>query len=107
MTRIEKRIYAQVSSLSIVRNDYTPADGEVIEFTEFMGSAAYDPDTSVRVIWDRTGTPEVLFSTYGDEMQIVSNLSKTGNGSKMISIELDNDSLTSRYLGGYWYGLIL
>jgi hypothetical protein len=59
------------------------------------GAEAAGPDldgTNMAIVWDRTGTPEVLFLSYGTSSQAVEK-SVVGNGTKRLSIRLQNKSL--------------
>lgn len=102
---ITKRIYKNVSSLTVETEIYTPENGEVLTITELGGNGAINPDTKVLIIWDYGSQNEViLFLTHNDSRQNPKYLRLEGDGSKKLAIVLINDKLTSEYMGGYWEG---
>ncbi len=101
MATIEGKLIMDVAALSEEVNDTIVPDGETWEIYEYVGAAAYLDDTASCLIWDATGTPEILECTHGDgnyepEFQCV------GDGVKVIRISLQNDTNTGRVMSGKW-----
>jgi len=92
--------YESVAALGRTVKDQVPADGKTWEIVRFMGSAAYLPETTVKLVWDLGGTAEeVIASTHGDaNLELVRQVA--GDGAKKLALVLENDSLSARILGG-------
>ena len=92
--------YESVAALGRTVKDQVPADGKTWEIVRFMGSAAYLPETTVKLVWDLGGTAEeVIASTHGDaNLDLVRQVA--GDGAKKLALVLENDSLSARILGG-------
>ena len=92
--------YESVTGLSRVVKDQVPADGKTWEIVRFVGSAAYLPETTVKLVWDLGGTAEeVIASTHGDaNLELVRQVA--GDGAKKLALVLENDSVSARILGG-------
>jgi hypothetical protein len=95
-------LFCEVAALDEEASDVIVPSGETWEITRFVGSAAYLPDTTASLVWDRAGTPEILYSTHGDGTFTDSTKHVTGDGAKVLSIVLTNDSATSQMMGGEW-----
>ena len=95
--------YADVAALSMVAKDTTVPNGETWEINLFQGSAAYLDGTDVCLIWDPAGADVILACTHGDTR---SSLFKkvTGDGTKVLRIELTNDTDTPYIMGAAWEG---
>ena len=91
--------FESVAAYSTTTRDQVIPNGETWQVSEFQGSAAYSPDASAKVIWDRTGTPDVLASTHGDATFILMR-NCAGDGTKKLSIVLDNQTANEQLLGG-------
>ncbi len=92
--------YESVAALGRVVKDQVPANGKIWEIVRFVGSAAYLPETGVKLVWDLGGSAEeVIASTHGDaNLELVRQVA--GDGSKKLALVLENDSLAARVLGG-------
>ena len=92
--------YESIAALGRTVKDQVPADGKTWEIVRFMGSAAYLPETTVKLVWDLGGTAEeVIASTHGDaNLELVRQVA--GDGAKKLALVLENDSLSARILGG-------
>lgn len=79
---------------------YTPANNETIYVTCMSGDAAVSNDVKVEILWD--GNP--IFSTHNSNTQTAPSgtyLTKLeGNGSKILKINLVNNSSQSETIGG-------
>jgi len=93
-------LYESIGALGRVTKDQVPANGKTWEIVRFMGSAAYLPETTIKLVWDAGGTiEEVIASTHGDaNYELVRQI--VGDGVKKLGIVLENDSLAARVLGG-------
>ncbi len=92
--------YESVAALGRVVKDQVPANGKTWEIVRFVGSAAYLPETDVKLVWDLGGAgEEVIASTHGDaNVELVRQVA--GDGVKRLALVLENDSLSARILGG-------
>lgn len=97
--------FAEVASFDSEQDDYTPANGEQVVINLFTGSASYIGKTVAKLVWDSAGTPEVLAATHGDGSYKL-NKTITGDGSKKLSIILENDATVAHTLGAQWIGRI-
>ena len=100
---MEVRHYKVVSDNYVDRNAYVVTNGSTLQLSQVGGDAS-NPGAYVRIIWDRTGTPEIILVTHGDANQDVLGLSFLGDGVKAIEIELINDTDYEVTLGGFWKG---
>jgi hypothetical protein len=92
--------YEEVPALGRVVKEQVPANGKTWELVRFVGSAAYLPDTRVKLVWDVGGAgEEVIASTHGDaNLEMVRQV--VGDGTRKLALVLENDSLAARVLGG-------
>ncbi len=92
--------YESVAALGRVVKDQVPANGKTWEIVRFVGSAAYLPETAVKLVWDLGGAgEEVIASTHGDaNVELVRQVA--GDGIKKLALVMENDSLSARILGG-------
>jgi hypothetical protein len=92
--------YESVAALGSVVKDQVPANGKTWEIVRFVGSAAYLPETVVKLVWDLGGSAEeVIASTHGDaNLELVRQVA--GDGTRKLALVLENDSLAARVLGG-------
>lgn len=104
--RTETRHYKTVSGYSSDSNDYVIENGKKLLLEIFGGCAVLSNDIKVEIIWDATGTPEILFVTHGvvPEQHTIRELE--GNGTKKLRIKLINDSSQTETFGGHWIGLL-
>jgi len=93
-------LYEAVAALGRVTKDQVPGSGKTWEIVRFVGSAAYSPDASVKLVWDLGGAgEEVIACTHGDtNLELVRQVA--GDGAKKLALVLENDSLSARVLGG-------
>jgi hypothetical protein len=93
-------LYESVAALGRVIKDQVPSSGKTWEIVRFVGSAAYSPDASVKLVWDLGGaSEEVIASTHGDaNVELVRQVA--GDGTKKLALVIENDSLAARVLGG-------
>lgn len=91
--------YETVAALGRVVKDQVPANGKTWELVRFVGSAAYVPTTSVRLVWDYGGAgEEVLASTHGDaNLDFVRQI--VGDGTKKLALVLENDDDAAQVIG--------
>jgi hypothetical protein len=98
------RKYANISALSNQDHDYTPANGKILTITELGANAVQKPTTKVCIIWDPGGAQEeILLTTVGDTAQHT-NRSFSGNGTRKLRIQLDNQDAVTQTMGGYVLG---
>jgi len=102
----ERRFYKIVSANSVERDDYTPASGVKVTIMDIGGNADPKNATTVSIILDRLGTPNILLNTYGDSLQDITDVVFIGDGTKKITIELRNNTENDAVLGGFWRGLV-
>jgi hypothetical protein len=93
-------LYESIAALGRVIKDQVPGNGKTWEVVRFVGSAAYGPETSVKLVWDLGGAgEEVIASTHGDaNVELVRQVA--GDGVKKLALVMENDSLSARVLGG-------
>jgi hypothetical protein len=100
---LERRFYQVVPPNTTVHDDYVIPDGITAELSSMGGNAGFSQSTSMKLIWDRLGVaPQTLMVTYGDSIQTVRALNFAGDGAKVLSIELKNDTSTELSMGGFW-----
>lgn len=100
---LEFRKYQSVAAVTTVNHDYTLSEGEKI-FLKSIGGTAIPSDSNavVSIIWDVNGDNELLIATNSESNQeCVKKLEGTG---KIIRIKLDNQTLTSKTMGGFFLG---
>ena len=100
------QLFMDVEGLTEETSDLVVPDGETWDIRHFSGSAAYLEDTTVCIVWDPAGTPQILDCTHGDKSGPVS-FQAVGDGVKVIRISLQNDSNIPRVLGAAWEGRVI
>lgn len=101
VTQKEHRYYASVAATSESTSDYVIPNGKTLALDEFGASPA--TDCIVEIIWDATGTPDVLLSTASEASQHTFR-ELAGNGVKVLRVKLINNSAVSKTIGGYTIG---
>ena len=105
---INQRLYNLVAASSQETLDYTPANGEEFVIVSAGGNSSHEPETVICIVWDPGGAQqEIILTTYKDTVQ--NNISKTftGDGTRVLRIQLTNDLTEATYLGGFVQGEIL
>jgi len=105
---INLRLYKLVAASSQETSDYTPANGEEIVVVNAGGDSSDAPDSVICVVWDPGGAQqEILLSTYRSVKH--ENVAKvfTGDGTRVLRIQLTNDLTEATYMGGFVQGEIL
>lgn len=100
---VEFRKYQSVPGLSTVQFDYLIPAGVAFRLTEIGGNGTGLYDTTVGIIWDPAGIPEILLYSHGDAVQ-KSRKIFTGDGVKVLRVELTNANVIAREIGGYFTG---
>ena len=92
--------YETVTALGRVVKDQVPANGKTWEIVRFIGSGAYLPTTTVKLVWDHGGPgEEIIASTHGDvNIEFVRQV--VGDGAKKLALVLENDADAAQALGG-------
>ena len=104
---INRRYYKSVSASSSDTDEYVIPNGKTLSLIDVGGNAGSSPDTSVVIkYWDGTNHT-IIFSTHGDDSQIMTNMDYVGNGTKSIKIVLINDQSFADYLGAWWNGNLI
>lgn len=104
--KIDERFYKNVAASGVPREDLTPGVGETLEILEMGGNADQTTDTVVMIVWDLGGAQEeIIFSTHGDDHQKLIK-SFTGDGSKKMSIVLNNRKASIKTIGAWYTGAI-
>ena len=96
----EQRHYASVAAGTTSTVDYTIPNGSELVFKQLGGSSS-GGNSNVQIIWDPAGANQLVFATYGTQDQ-PSDLTFTGNGTKVMRIKLTNAGLTAQVLGAYF-----
>ena len=104
---VNERHYKNVAASTTDTFDYTPANGEELFVANAGLSSSSSPDTSVCLVWDALGTPQILMSTYNEAFHHDINLTFIGDGTKVMRLCLTNDLTEPTYLGGFWQAMIL
>jgi hypothetical protein len=95
-----KSIFQSVPATSTTYEDQTIPNGDTWKIQKATGSAAFTADVHVLLVWDRGGAgEEILFATHG-EAQSVLDRDLVGDGVKILSIVLENNSLDAQVIGG-------
>lgn len=85
---------------------YTPANGEKVHINMLSGDAAMSNDVKVCVVWDTT----CIFSTHNSNTQIAppgeTLYEITGDGSKVLKIDLVNNTDQTETIGARVMGEI-
>lgn len=103
MLAVEQRYYKSVASLETDQQDYTIANGEILNLREIGGNGNGANTTRVEIIWDPDGENTLIFATNGSIAQSTI-LQFMGDGSKVLRIKLINNDVSSRTIGGYYVG---
>lgn len=82
-----------------VCDSMVPADGAIVNVLSFFGSALFTKASSVKLVWDLDGTPELLWSISGEASAPIS-FTKTGDGVKKLSVCLNNGESTAANMSG-------
>jgi hypothetical protein len=102
---LSRRFYTSVDASTVVKDDYVPANGEVLEIVKLGGNSAYDMHIHVEIIWDAdTVNARMLMSTHGDFLQddVIGEV-LTGDGVKKLQIKLSNHTLGDGHpIGAFW-----
>jgi len=93
---ITLKVSGSVPAEDTLRAEYVPATGETCYLIEFDGHAAFSPNAAVCVCMDDAGTPEVRWSTKGDDdiKGIFEQVTTASNGVKKLELILDNSNTT-------------
>jgi len=104
---INTRFYKVVAASGMETNDYVPDNGQKIFIVNAGVSSSEVPDTAASIIWDPTGTPEIIISSYGEIVQ--ENIDKTfvGDGTKILRICLINDLTEPANMGAFYQAVKL
>ena len=94
--------YAEVAAMSEANYDYIVPSGNKFLIDE-VGATPADDENLVELIWDATGTPEIILSTNKEASQRRS-VELSGDGVKILRIRLVNNKLVSKTMGGYAQG---
>lgn len=106
-TDISIKKYLSVSDSSTENYDYVIPNGKRLIIDEAGGnSSPSEINIHFEIIWDPSGTNELILSSYGDTTQ-KRNDEYVGDGIKFIRIKLINTSNTSRYMGAYLLGRLI
>lgn len=93
-------IFQSVPASSATYEDQIIPNGETWIVQHVSGAAAFSPDVRVLIVWDRGGAnEEILFATHGDSTKEIDR-ELTGDGSKKLSIVLENDLAEAATIGG-------
>ena len=103
---LNHRHYKSVAASTSDTFDYVPADGEIVTIINIGVSSSTAPATVCCIVWDATGTPEILISSYAEADQHDVNIVLTGDGVKILRMNLTNDLTESAFLGAFWQGVI-
>ena len=105
---INERFYRNVSASTTETSDYTPANGEKILVIRAGANCADTPDTNICIVWDPGGAQqEIIMSCYRDVNHEDIAKEYTGDGTRVLRIQLVNDTAESSYMGGYVQAEIL
>lgn len=91
MHKVRQKSRKQVPARSTEFVDLVIPAGERWLVHMVVGVAAQDGETRVELVWDRKGSPETVFMTYGTvRLQVAEEF--VGDGIKMLSLALINES---------------
>jgi hypothetical protein len=97
------RFFVEVAAGSFEEQHYTPLANEVLRVSMAYGQAGSSPDTVVSLFWDKGGADEqLLFCTHSASVDQEIAFEVTGDGTKKLTICLQNNQLTSDLLGLGW-----
>lgn len=99
MIDISDRLYSAVSGNTTISSTYTPANGVKFFIDEMGGDAALSQDCHVEIDWDG----QILFSTHASSLQ-KDYQEFIGDGAKTLSINLVNNTNTTKTIGAYYKG---
>jgi len=103
--RIEKRHFTYVSASGSSQLDYVIPNGKKLVIFEFGGEASSSPETACCIGWDPAGAQECLYSTHSAGVSTC-RVELTGDGSKILRINLENNLEESDHLGAWWKGIL-
>lgn len=103
---LEETFYAKVSASTELESDgVVIPDGETHAIYRFRANGA-DPNAYVRLVWDNGGDQEKIIASTKGDIDILFDTTGcthcyTGNGTKKMSIVIENNNDTqSPYIGG-------
>jgi len=101
---VEFRKYQSVPAYTAVNHDYTPSPNERLYLERIGGTAIpSDPHVIVKIIMDPNGDNELLLATNSESDQQTAR-KLIGDGVKVMRIVLDNQTSTSKIMGGFFFG---
>lgn len=100
-TLIELEISKEVAASTEDCDTYTPANGSVVNILKFVGSAAFSPNASVKLVWDWDGAGETVLWSHKGEGVAPKRFQVTGDGVKKLAVCLDNGETGALFMSGY------
>jgi hypothetical protein len=104
---VHERNYANVPANTIQDHDYVVPNGKTLLLMACAADSMEGPDTNVCVAWDIAGTPKIVLTSYADIVQSNLFLRYEGDGSKKMTIRLQNDKSEAVMMGGYFQGELI
>lgn len=104
--KIEKSLAKKVIKDTNEIVDYTPASGKDIIVYLFSANVPHIVELSVQLIWDQGGAGEEILWTLSPDNQSLPNhleFTRSGDGTKKMSLCLSNESSTTDYFMSGWF----
>lgn len=101
MAKLKYSISKSILAGNAQYKDYVPSAREKIKVKKFYGSAPPDDSSYVSLIWDRGGENEETIWVIQNDGFMPFEFERKGNGSKKLSLCVNNVSLVSKYFSGY------
>jgi len=84
---------------------YTPANGKSVRVISMHSEAAFSANSAVKIVWDYSGTPVVLWAAKGSgslPLAITEDFpAMVGDGTKKIAVCLDNGETGTIFMSGH------
>jgi hypothetical protein len=80
---------------------YTPADGEKLLIYKFAGTGNNSSLADVQLVWDSSGTPDILWVLDWGPMPDDVFFERTGDGIKKLTLCLSNGCTNGYHMSGF------
>lgn len=107
VTYLENSEYHAITGNTTATYDYVIPNGAVVTLTDLGANSPTNPTAlpHADIIWDPAGANQLIYSTYSAGFRF-SNAQFTGDGVKVIRIQLVNTLLVTANFGAYYRGTI-
>jgi hypothetical protein len=105
---INERLYKSVANGVAETKDYIIPSGKTLRIIRMGANSSSTDKTNACIVWDPGGaSQEIHLSTYSDVIVENVGIEITGDGVKVLRINLTNDCTSNYYLGAWYQGVLL